>query len=153
MKKSILFLLMIFFGILNAQNSYGYRKMILSAEKSPADAKAFLAKVNAEYNSTKRPVFLALAGVGNFFEAKHSFNPIKKMSFFNKGKQLLEEAVKLDANNLEIRFLRYISQMKTPKILGYYHHLEEDEKFLKKNYSKTNDMALQQEIKRNIETK
>ena len=61
---------------------------------------------------------------------------------------MLDKAVELENNNLEIRFLRYISQKKIPKILGYNQNLKEDEIFLRKNYSKSKDAALVKEIKK-----
>ena len=136
-----------------SQDKHSYRLLINDAEKSSADSKIFLAKVNADYQKTKKPIFLALSGVGNFFLAKNSYNPFNKISFLNKGKKMLDKAVELENNNLEIRFLRYISQKKIPKILGYNQNLKEDEIFLRKNYSKSKDAALVKEIKKYLNLK
>lgn len=135
---------------ISAQNTAGYRTMINNAEISAGEAKIFLSKMNGAYNTTKKPIFLALVGVGNFFQAKHSFNPINKMTYFNRGRKMLDEAVKLDNHNLEIRFLRFISQKKIPRILGYYHNLKEDENFLRLHIHKSDDAELVKEIKRNL---
>ena len=130
------------------QNTDNYRQMINKAELQYVDANVFLKKMNHNYDKTKKPIYLALGGVGNFFQAKHSINPINKLSYFNKGKKMLDKAVLLDNKNLEIRFLRYISQKKIPKILGYNGNLKEDENFLKSNLHRSNDEALVKEIKR-----
>jgi hypothetical protein len=73
--------------------------------------------------------------------AKHAGNPLSKYSNFNKGKKLLENAVKRDPKNLEIRFMRYICQEKTPSFLGYKENLEEDKKFILSEY-KTRKMKI-----------
>lgn len=146
-------ILLFAFQTLIAQDSNQYRKMINSAEQSSAEAKIFLKEMNKNYSTTKKPIYLALTGVGNFFQAKHSYNPINKISFFNTGKKMLDDAISLDKSNIEIRFLRYISQKKIPKILGYYQNLEEDEVFLRRHYAKSDDRLLVEEIKRHLNIK
>lgn len=131
-----------------SQNSHPYRQMINKAEQNRSDADLFLNKMNQSYAKTKKPVFLALAGVANFFQAKHSHNPLSKLNYFNKGKKMLDNAAARDKNNLEIRFLRYISQKKTPKIIGYDQHLKEDEQFLRTHLHTSDDEDLVKEIKR-----
>ena len=138
---------------LQAQNPVGYRTDIGRAENSASESKKFLLKMDAEFRKTKMPIYLALYGVANFFQAKHSFNPITKISYFNKGKEYLEKAVESDPNNLEIRFLRYLSQKKTPKILGYSQYLREDERFLRNNLNKSSDTELITEIKKSLNIK
>jgi hypothetical protein len=49
-----------------------------------------------------------------------------KFSYFNQGKALLEEAVKEDFYNPEIRFLRYSIQSEVPIFVGYRHAIDED---------------------------
>jgi hypothetical protein len=63
-------------------------------------------------------------------------NPSKKISYFRKGKQLIAEAVRLNPDNFEIRFLRFATQSKTPAFLGYDQHIEEDKRFLLANLEK-----------------
>lgn len=150
----ILILFLLAFSVLSkAQHVPDYRTKINAAEQSAEEAKKFLKKMELSYSKTKQPIFLALSGIGNFFQAKHSYNPVSKLSYFNRGKKMLQTAVKQDPNNLEIRFLRYISQKKIPKILGYHDHIEEDEKFLREHHSKTNDAALKKEILRHLNSK
>lgn len=60
-------------------------------------------------------------------------NPAKKLSQFKKGKKLIDEAIKKEPSNIEIRFLRFATQSKAPGFLGYKKHLEEDKNFLIKN--------------------
>lgn len=60
-------------------------------------------------------------------------NPAKKIAYFRKGKQLLADAVRLQPDNFEIRFLRFATQSKTPSFLGYDQHIGEDKRFLLAN--------------------
>lgn len=67
------------------------------------------------------------------FMAKHIKNPIRKMSYFNRGKKLLESQIDLDSNNVELRFIRLCIQYHIPKYLGYKSNIEDDKKFLLDN--------------------
>lgn len=149
MKLVLSLLFLGWFSVMNAQN-FNYRSLIGEAEKNKANAEVFLNKVSAEYTETQKPIYLALRGAGNFFMAKHVGNPITKLAYFKKGKNDMENAVKKDSKNLEIRFLRYISQSKIPSFLGYNSNLKEDLAFLKENYLKSNNQELVNQIKKHI---
>jgi hypothetical protein len=71
-----------------------------------------------------------------------------KYSYFNKGKKLLEDAVKKEPNSIEIRMMRYISQEKTPKFLGYNENMKADKEFILKNYKNSDDENLVSFIKK-----
>lgn len=60
-------------------------------------------------------------------------NPASKIASFNKGKKLLDEAVNLDQNNVEIRFLRFATQVKAPGFLGYSKNISQDKKAILDN--------------------
>ncbi len=87
-------------------------------------------------------VLLAYAGALNMIWAKHIFNPIDKIETFFKGRNQLEQAVKKDSNNIEIRFVRYSIQAKCPAFLRYHRHKEEDKKFLIENKKHLNNKEL-----------
>jgi hypothetical protein len=57
---------------------------------------------------------------------KHSLNPFTKLSYFNKGKTLLEQAIKEEPDNIELIFFRFITQRKAPSMLNYYSNKVED---------------------------
>lgn len=73
------------------------------------------------------------------FMAKHTGNPIKKMSYFNGGKKMLEMQVKKDPNNVELRFIRLCIQYHIPTYLGYRDNIDEDKDFLVTNLHKISD--------------
>lgn len=99
------------------------------------------------YNE-KMPLFYGYLGSAKVLMAEHSFNPLQKLSYFNDGKQILEKAISVDPNNLELRFLRYSIQNNAPFFLNYNDMLEVDREFLINNMEKVNDPEL-----KNIVTK
>lgn len=60
-------------------------------------------------------------------------NPLEKIKYFRKGKNLLDESVKQSPNHIEIRFLRFATQTKAPSFLGYDNNLQEDKNLILKN--------------------
>ncbi|MEQ9229244.1 MAG: hypothetical protein RIF46_01075 [Cyclobacteriaceae bacterium] len=72
----------------------------------------------------------AYLGALNMLMANHVGNPFSKISYFQDGKELLESATKEDADNIEIRYLRFINQVEIPSILGYKSNIEEDKKII-----------------------
>ena len=67
-------------------------------------------------------------------------NPMEKIKYFRKGKELLDESAKQQPTNVEVRFLRFATQTKAPSFLGYKGNIQEDKIIILKNiaeYSKT----------------
>ena len=62
--------------------------------------------------------------------AKIYKNPFTKLSYFNKGKNILEAAIKSYPDNVELRFLRYAVQAKVPSILLYFNDMDDDKEIL-----------------------
>jgi len=86
--------------------------------------KTFLAKANAlndDYITHK-----AYKGAASAMSAGIASSVSDKLSRFNEGKKLLEEAVTKDWYNSEIRFLRFAIQSETPFFLGYSGNVEDD---------------------------
>ena len=138
MKKFVLVFLLIC-SFANAQSLVELRGYLQKGENSEEVRKTLISKSKTAFETTKKPIYLAFGAVGNFFMAKHAGNPISKYSYFNKGKKMLEEAVKKDPNNVEIRLMRLISQEKTPSFLGYDKNIETDRNFILKNYKNSDD--------------
>ena len=72
------------------------------------------------------PVNLAYAGWSKTRLAEFGMNPFSKWSNFSKGKDQIEEAVELDENNPEIRFIRLSIQLHAPDFLGYNSEIDAD---------------------------
>lgn len=137
-----------FCSFMNAQSLIEFRGYLQKGESSEEVSKTLISKSKTAYETTKKPIYEAFWAVGNFFMAKHAVNPISKYSYFNRGKKLLEDAVKKEPNSIEIRMMRYISQEKTPKFLGYNENMKSDKEFILKNYKNSDDENLVSFIKK-----
>ena len=136
-----------FYGFMNAQSLVEFRGYLQKGESSEEVSKTLISKSKTAYETTKKPIYEAFWAVGNFFMAKHAVNPISKYSYFNKGKKILEDAVKKEPNSIEIRLMRLISQEKIPSFLGYNKNIESDRNFIIKNYKNSDDENLVKFIK------
>lgn len=89
-----------------------------------------------EKNEPGLPVLRAYNGAASAAAPECVTNPATKISWFRKGKTLLDDAAAADPSNYEIRFLRFATQDKAPGFLGYNDNLDEDKKYLISNLSK-----------------
>ena len=80
--------------------------------------------------------------VFRMFMAKHSGNPLKKMSYFNSGKNILEKQIKANPSNTELRFIRLCVQYYIPAFLGYKDNIPQDKTFLIDNLYKMKDTSV-----------
>lgn len=100
--------------------------------------------------SESKPIYIAYLGAFQSIWANHTSNPFNKLNTFNKGKSNIEQAVKAEPNNVEIRFIRYSIQIKTPLLLNYNGNTVEDKKFIKENLKTINSPVLLEYIKKVI---
>ncbi|HUH52094.1 MAG TPA: hypothetical protein VLZ11_08340 [Flavobacterium sp.] len=115
-------------------------------EKAVSDkdtCQRLLAKLS---ENTPTASHLAYLGAFQTIWAKHSNNPITKLTSFNRGKKNIENAIKLGPDSIEIRFIRLSIQKKAPGFLGYKNNIEEDTKFIKTNREKITSEVLKQMI-------
>ena len=75
---------------------------------------------------TLSPLMMGYKGSISALMSKHSGNPFSKLSYFNDGKKLLENAIDEDSANAELRFLRITMQVNLPSFLMYNDNIEED---------------------------
>ena len=87
-------------------------------------------------------VFVAYKASGLMMNAKYVPNPLDKLTTFSKGKNLLEQTVTKDPNNLEIRFLRLVMQSNAPSFLGYTDAIPRDKKFVLQGLKSETDSEL-----------
>lgn len=110
--------------------------------KAAADKE--ICKTMIEELSAGNQSALCMAYLGAFktIWAKHIFNPVAKLSTFNAGKNYLEQAVRKDPDNIEIRFIRLSVQKNCPSFLGYSHHIADDSRFIITNKDKISSAQL-----------
>lgn len=65
--------------------------------------------------------------------ANHLLSPINKLNTFRKGKKNIEQAIKQEPDNAELRYIRLSVQRHAPAFLAYRAHIGEDTAFLRKN--------------------
>ncbi len=65
--------------------------------------------------------------------AKYKFNPISKLTYFNEGKEKLNDCVLKDSVNIEIRYIRLAVQDHAPSILNYQKNIIQDKKYILQN--------------------
>lgn len=117
--------------------------------------KASLNETNAEafddYLSTspdiERSLLAGYWGVCFMLKANHVWNPYSKLSYFNKGKDMLNEAIVKAPAQVELRFLRFCVQTNVPAFLGYKTDIPADKALILKKYSSLEDEDLKTRIK------
>lgn len=85
-----------------------------------------LTSVFGELDNTTSTLGIAYWGVYRTLIAKHSFNPYTKLKELKRGLEIMEEAIKKDGSDLEIRFLRFSVLHHLPDFLGYNKEKTED---------------------------
>lgn len=92
------------------------------------------------------PTVTAYEASAKALVAKHSWNPIIKITSIKESMNLLNKAVDLDKLNLEIRFLRLYIQNSLPDYLGMKDNMEEDKKMIIGNLEWLDQSDLNQDI-------
>ncbi len=99
--------------------------------------------INTNYIS---PVLTGYDGGNIMIGASYVFNPISKLNKFNKGKKLIEKAIKISPNQIELRYIRFTIQTNLPKFLGYKDNINEDKQFMINHLGLTTDKDLRDRI-------
>ncbi len=99
---------------------------------------------------TKSAILTAYIGALQALKAKHAWNPYSKISNVNRSLKTLAKAVKMDRENLEIRFIRFSIEYNTPSFLGYGKNLEEDKMEILKHFKNENFKLAGEDLVKNI---
>lgn len=98
------------------------------------------------YHENNNPLLFGYRAGGMMMMANYVFNPFSKLSYFNKGKKMLHNAILADAQNIELRFIRFGVQTNAPAFLGYKNYVEKDKLFLKQSLNSISDHHLKNMI-------
>lgn len=90
-------------------------------------------------------ILMGYKGALEMAKSKHA-SVFKKLNYFNAGKAILEEAIAQEADNIELRFLRFQIQYNTPPFLGYKDQLKNDKEFISGNLHKLESVELREKI-------
>jgi hypothetical protein len=104
------------------------RNQYWEASKEEAAAKRFHKKMSAYQEDD--PVVLAYKAASEAVMAKHVWNPYSKLKQLKMANAIFEEAVALDKDNPEIRFLRFTVEHYVPRYLNLSPHVQEDKKMI-----------------------
>ena len=146
MRLILLFISSFLFHTISADHDISeLRRLYYKAAVNKKSWKQF-SSLLSPIDTKSAPLFICYKGVGEMMEAKYSIAPWSKLSSFKSGKRLIEEAVRKDGKNPEIRFLRYSIQTNLPSFLDYKDDIESDRKFLVNNLNKIQDKSLKSNI-------
>lgn len=139
MKNALLFILLLGSISLFAQST-AIRKAYKDATKSEEKAKTFYNLVD-DVSKSDKAVMVAYKGAGKMLLAR--YEPLtKRKPKIKEAIEWIENAVKTDPDNAEIRLLRLSVQENLPKFLGYNDNIAEDKKFIKDALPNVNDKEL-----------
>lgn len=85
--------------------------------------------INNNFNSGKfdcPPIIIAYKAGIEALKSKHAFWPFTKLEKLNDSMEIFSEAVKLNPDNLEIRFMRFSILHYVPSFLGYTNEMNDD---------------------------
>ena len=74
----------------------------------------------------KNALTKAYKGICQTMMAEHVFLPSTKISYFNKGKKNIDEAISNYPSHCELRYIRMLVQLNAPGFLGYNKEIEDD---------------------------
>lgn len=109
------------------------RRSFKNASDNKENAETFYELVQSKEYSDEM-LYTAYDGASEIILSKYLGSNLEKLKYFNQGSEKIDAAVKADASNTEIRFIRLVIQMNTPKFLNYYENIDEDKEFLISHY-------------------
>ena len=86
------------------------------------------------------------SGAAAMMMAKFVVNPVNKFVWFRKGRKLLDEAIRLDKDETELRYLRFCIQTHCPGYLGYHGEVGTDRVYLLHFLRSDGDPELQEMV-------
>ena len=145
MKKIFLFVLLMTSPFVNAENEIPlYRKLFTASVENAELARIFDQKTNT-INEQSPPLFMGFRAMCYMVLCKHCLNPFTRLSYFNKGKNLLETSLKKEPTNTELIFFRFSVQTHVPALLGYSAKIRSDKEFLI-NYLQDNFLSKNKDV-------
>lgn len=139
MKKILIFLIIQIFLVSLSIGNPGFdhdhwRKFLFSLNKDSNRAHALFEKINDVENPS--PLTIAYKATILAHMAKSSSSIFDQIKYISKSLNLLDQAVALDSDHPEIRFLRFAVQVQLPAIVRSSTKIKADRKFLQQNYQR-----------------
>lgn len=102
-----------------------YRKLLDQSLEDEDASHRFYAQFKPVKESGE-PILVGFKAMSEFMLCKHMINPFGQLSHFNKGRKLLENAIKRDRLNPELLFFRLSTQSNIPSFLRYKMNIKAD---------------------------
>lgn len=141
----ICFLVMITTSSFRSINDEELRALYWEAATNREAADQLL-KILAPVDERSEPLLVCYKGAAEMFQAKYLFNPISKLNRFQKGKALIEAAIKRDPGHVEMRFLRFSIQSNLPSFLGYNDWIAIDKRMLLDNVNELENSLFRENV-------
>ncbi|NTE02085.1 hypothetical protein G6M26_09435 [Agrobacterium tumefaciens] len=109
---------------------------------------SLLVKLNKLSNKTA--LVTAYIGTLEALKAKHAWNPYNKIKYVKVSMQTMQQAINMDKENMEIRFMRFSIEHFTPSFLGFSKNLNLDRKQIVKHYQHDNFGSADQALIKNV---
>ena len=142
----IILIFLIFTFNVNSQDISEIRKVYLTAPHSNTNCEK-LGKLTKEIKDNISPLIIGYKASYYFIKCNFITNPANKIISFNKGKKLIQQAIKQEPKSVELRLLRYAAQKNSPKFLMYNKHIKEDLYFLANNLAEVKNINTKEYIK------
>lgn len=142
MKSVLLYGFFCFFSIQSFSYSMNLDYIRNNYELAVSDKQLCKNMIDELSKLTLTSIELAYFGALQTIWTNHISNPFTKLTTFKKGKSRIEAAVRIDSDNIEIRFIRLSIQKNCPSFLGYNNNIKEDQKFLQDHKGEINSLSL-----------
>lgn len=142
MKILLLFSICLLFSVKSFGFSMDLEYIRKHYEQAASDKELCQEMINDLSKIAPTSVHLVYLGALQTIWANHVIDPFSKLSTFKKGKATIEQAVKIDRDNVEIRFVRLSVQKNCPSFLGYNNNIKEDELFVKEHKEEVSSLSL-----------
>lgn len=116
------------------------RKDLFFSDFNLEKSEAFYDRIVASKLNTA--TIVAYKAAAKALVAKYAWNPATKIAALRYAERSLAEAVRIDASNLEVRFLRFYIEKSIPSYLGYSKNLDEDLTILSQNLHLLKDLEI-----------
>lgn len=147
MKKLLFILLISMFSIsLNAQNITieALRREYYKVTADSISCAKLYGKI--EKDNSNDNLIIGYKGAITSAMANHVKNKSDKLKLFNAGKKLIDNAIIVDDQNIELHFLRFTIQTNCPKALGYCDQITKDKNFILSNLETIKNVTLRNKM-------
>ena len=108
------------------------RKLYLESDQSEENINKLISSCEEQKYKNDSTIY-TYRTVADLMLIKYKYNPLYKLKLFTDYSKKIDSIVAKNLNSIEIRFLRYCVQKKSPRFLGYNDDLELDYQFIIKN--------------------